>query len=373
MYVFPLSVRAQICLPCSDRRYDVNLDKTVSYIDLQRYGENCIYKTCGTQFCTDFNQDSNAKCTLTDSACLSKCLIAQATLTSIPTKVIPNPNVCMSCHTTRGETNSLIYDYDLNGKIDEYDIALYGVGCYDKACGNNLCPDFYQDKSITCDELDIGCMGYCYLPSVITITPIPRLCQACESKTYDRNNNGVIDTEDIMTFSQQCLTSACSDVSCADYYQDSTCSAMDLGCMGACYIRSRITPTSSITPSPTGEASPTLTGDPPRPCNCVEREGTYSRCNLSCVDGNNISLANFACAGIDNCTGPALRTKGDVNGDKKTCLDDYIELVLTFNGQYINDNARRLKSDFQGNNFIDNEDKSIFDANYDSELCSTNF
>lgn len=280
---------------------------------------------------------------------------------------------CLPCDVVGETTNSLLYDFDGNRKIDEQDIFLYTTRCLNQTCGNNICPNFYLDDSTTCNHLDVNCLGSCY-SSTVSITPLPRLCLPCSDSSYDRNNNGSIDIEDLISYTLQCSVSICSDSTCVDYYQDAKCSSLDLGCIGACYMRSFVSPTSPRGfPIPTDEISPAQNQNPAVPCNCVNREGRYNQCNSTCVDGNNNTLANFACAGIENCTGPAIRTKGDVNGDRKVCLDDYIELVLTFSGKYANDDVKRLRSDFQGNNFIDHEDKSIFDANYDPESCSTNF
>lgn len=74
----------------------------------------------------------------------------------------------------------------------------------------------------------------------------------------------------------------------------------------------------------------------------------------------------------------ALEKTGDAMYDSNVRFDDYIELLMTFLGKYSTNpgespNLLRLRSDFNGNGFVDNDDKRIFDMNYNPDNCSVEF
>ena len=45
-------------------------------------------------------------------------------------------------------------------------------------------------------------------------------------------------------------------------------------------------------------------------------------------------LENFDCETTANCQNDYARTKGDATGDNKTCGNDYVEILKSFNNQY---------------------------------------
>ena len=118
--------------------------------------------------------------------------------------------------------------------------------------------------------------------------------------------------------------------------------------------------------SPIYTSIPLITTSPS--CLC-----THNKCTKSCVDWNNISINEYSCQTLKNCSTAYSRTKGDSTGDGKTCLNDYIILIDAFRGKYDNDLTTFLKSDFNGNGYVDDGDMRIFKTRYEPNLCETKF